>query len=456
MPSITYQNLCPQSDIGGNSHLLDLGDTRVILDAGTHPKLVGRPTMPRYDLIEEDSVDAIFVSHPHLDHMGSLPVLAKDQQAALVAMTEETFACGCALLHNSVNVMKAQRSELNVTEYPLYNHHHVEDLAKNWLTRSVGRSFSVGERDRVRCEFFPAGHVLGAVGIRLEQEDGRTVFYTGDVHFENQSVTAAAEFPEDTVDTLVIETTRGDTVRAEDYTREKEKQRLGQHVAKTLERGGTVLIPVFAFGKTQETLIMLRELMDEGAVPETTVHIGGLSAKMTSLADDFCDHPRRLHRGFRFLEDLPNLQVMRKGRSEPEFRPGEIYALSSGMMTEKTVSNRFARHIIRNPDNALLFVGYADPDSPAGRILATEPGDHVLLNGDSGEKFRLNCEVERFDFSGHATREQLADYAVKCRPRNVLLVHGDEPAKNWFKQELEQRLPDARVIIPRPGERIEL
>lgn len=322
-------------------------------------------------------------------------------------------------------------------------------------TREAGERFSLGERDRASVEFFRAGHVLGAVGMRIEAA-GHRAFYTGDVHFEDQTLARAADFPRESVDTLLIETTRGDHARDPAYTREAEKRRFGRTILTVLERGGTVLVPVFAFGKTQEVLLMLRELLDEGHLPSVPIHIGGLSTKMTEVADRHCDHPDRLHRGYRLLRDFPELRTLPRNLRDPEPRPGEIYALSSGMMSEHTVSHRFARHLLASERNAMLFVGYADEETPAGRILDAGQGGRVALSSHSAHESEIRCEVHRFDFSGHAPREQLADYAAACRPRTVILVHGDEPARAWFAAEIGRRLPDSRVVIPAPGQSIEL
>ncbi|MCB1205082.1 MAG: MBL fold metallo-hydrolase [Verrucomicrobiae bacterium] len=448
-------NLSAHPDIGSNSYLLELGRTRVVLDAGTHPKHTGRDTLPLYEKLPPDSLDAILVSHPHLDHIGALPVLMREHPGAAVIMSGLTREQGSVLLHNSVNVMKAQREELNEPLYPLYTHGQVDACVRRWMTREAGERFSFGEHDRVTTEFFRAGHVLGAVGMRLELE-GHRIFYTGDVHFEDQTLTRGAAFPQDPVDTLIIETTRGDHERDPAYTREREKRRFGEAIVTALGRGGAVLVPVFAFGKTQELLFMLKELFEEGLVPHVPVHIGGLSTKMTEVTDRHSDHPDRLHQGFLLLEDFPDLRRLARGRKEPDFHPGAIYALSSGMVSEHTVSHRFARRILASEQNAMLFVGYADEEAPGGRILAAGQGGRVALSSDSTHESEIRCTVERFDFSGHSPREQLADYAVSCSPRNVFLVHGDEAARGWFKRELGRRLPDARIIIPDPGEAVEL
>lgn len=449
-----FTNLAAHPDIGSNSYLLELGATRLVLDAGTHPKHTGRDTLPLYEDLPRDSLDGILVSHPHLDHIGALPVLMQEQPGAAVVMTGLTREHGDVLLHNSVNVMKAQREELNEPLYPLYSHGQVESCVKRWIVREPGHAFSLGDRDRVSIEFFRAGHVLGAVGMRIEAE-GRRVFYTGDVHFEDQTITKGAAFPTDPVDTLIVETTRGDHRRDPGYTREAEKGRFAASLRATIEGGGAVLIPVFAFGKTQELLLMLKELIDESELPPVPVHIGGLSTKMTEVTDRHCDHPDRLHRGYRILADFPGLRRVPRGR-EPELRPGEIYALSSGMMSEHTVSHRFARRILASERHAILFVGYADEDAPGGRILAAGRGGRVALSSSSPHESEIRCAVERFDFSGHAPREQLVDYAVACHPRTILLVHGDEAARGWFVEELGRRLPGTRVVIPAPGQEVGL
>lgn len=450
-----FQNLARYPDIGSNSYLLETAETRVVLDAGTHPKHTGRDTLPLYETLAPGSVDAVFLSHPHLDHIGALPVLMKQQPGAAVVMTPLTSEQGSALLHNSVNVMKAQREELDEPAYPLYTHREVDEASRRWLVREAGERFAIGDRERLACEFHSAGHVLGAVGVRIEAE-GHLFFYTGDVHFEDQTLTRAARFPEETVDTLVMESTRGDHGRDPGYTREGEKRRFGEAISAVLARGGAVLIPVFAFGKTQEVLLMLRELIDEDLVPPVPVHIGGLSTKMTQITDRFSKHPDRGHRGFKILEDFPGLHPLPRGQREPLFEAGRIYALSSGMMSEHTVSHRFAKRVLASSQHAIFFVGYADSETPGGRILAAGTGGRVALSSNSPHESEIRCEVRRFDFSGHATREQLRDYAVARSPKNVILVHGDQAARAWFAAELKRLLPNSRVIIPTPGETIAL
>jgi predicted metal-dependent RNase len=121
------------------------------------------------------------------------------------------------------------------------------------------------------------------------------------------------------------------------------------------------------------------------------------------------------------------------------------------MMTEKTTSNSFAHGFLANPKNALLFVGYAAPETPAGVIRVSKQGDIIELSPDL-TPVQFNCSMKIFDFSGHSDRETLLNYMLKVAPRKMFLVHGDINASKWFRDQLKEKLPDCDVIIPVPKE----
>lgn len=455
MASYTFQSLNLRAEIGGNSYSLDLDGTTILLDAGMHPKEEGADALPRYQEIPYDSADAIIISHSHLDHIGTLPVAQRDHPSAPVYLTAPCAALGDSLLHNSVNVMTSQRDELGISEYPLYHHREIDYLQDRWMVRPYEKGFPVDPTGECGTEitFFDAGHILGSAGVLIEKED-KTIFYTGDVHFGDHTLIKGARFPElNEPDLLIMETTRGADERPTDYTRDDQEALFVKAIVDSLEAGGSALIPVFAIGKTQEVLTMLDNFKADGLIPEhTPIFIGGLSTKMTILYDSFSDSTRRRRPGFEILRDM-KLQTGSKRRRAPvEYKPGAIYCLSSGMMSEKTTSNVFARGFLQNPRNALLFVGYADPSTPAGAIKKASTGDIVRLDGT--HKLQLNCVVDEFDFSGHARREELLDFAVRARPKKLLLVHGDPPATEWFQKALAPLLPESEIIVPQPGVRI--
>src|SRR5205809_4540451 len=203
----------------------------------------------------------------------------------------------------------------------------------------------------------------------------------------------AAVFPEEKIDVLIMECTRGDHAKPAGWTRPVEERRLAEAIATAFERGACVLIPVFALGKTQEVLAMLYRFRRESRTlsGEFPIYIGGLSSKMTDIYDRRARMTRR---------QLPRLQLMKEAapfilndetvRDAP-LRTGHVYALSSGMMTPKTLSNVFARRLVESPQHSIFFVGYANPESPAGLLRDAGTGGEVALDpGRPAQRVRCN------------------------------------------------------------------
>src|SRR3954466_4923905 len=277
-----FINLTRRTEIGANSYFLEMDGQSLVLDSGMHPKFEGEEALPNFKALQDRHLDAIIVSHAHQDHIGTLPVLMRRQPQARVFMPEATAAIGDALLHNSVNVMTRQREELGVMLYPLFTHRETDRATDLWQSCPVRQRITIsGERARsdesqaVTFEFCDAGHVLGSSGILLRGKT-QTVFYTGDVNFDDQTIMQSAVFPEEGVDVLIMECTRGDHETPADWSRESEEQRLANAIVAAFDRGGCVLIPVFALGKTQELLGMIYKFRRTNMLRESPVYIGGL------------------------------------------------------------------------------------------------------------------------------------------------------------------------------------
>lgn len=456
-----FINLTRRTEIGANSYYLGANGQGMVLDSGMHPKEVGEAALPNLSALAGHQVDAILVSHAHLDHIGSLPVLMRQQPQAPVFMTSATAQIGDALLHNSVNVMTRQREEIGATIYPLYGHRETERATDRWRSCPLRQPITLaGERsrsapnDETTFEFWDAGHVLGAAGI-LFRIEGRTVFYTGDVHFDDQTLTKGATFPESDIDILIIETTHGATPLPEGFSRAAEEQRFAAALNEAFARGGCVLVPVFALGKTQEMLALLLQLKRAQEIADVPIYIGGLSAKMTEIYDRRAHDTARVVPRLELFPEVEPFVLNGKSIRDAPARPGRIYALSSGMMTAKTLSNIFGRQLLEKPEHSIFFVGYADPASPAGVLRAAQPNDFVSLNEDEPAQ-ALRCSVQQFQFSAHAPRAALIDYIKKVAPRKVILVHGDPPAVEWMRAAAVAALPGSEVIVPPPGVEIEL
>lgn len=450
-----FINLTRRTEIGANAYFLELGGKKLVLDAGLHPKQEGEAALPNFRLVQDGSLDAILVSHAHQDHVGSLPVLMRRHPQARVFMTDPTAKLSDVMLHNSVNVMLRQREELGIAIYPLFTHREMERAVQAWQTVGFRQHWTLeGERvpgpdHELTFEMYESGHILGAAGILLRGEQ-KTVFYTGDVNFLGQTLMRSAEFPETGIDVLIIETTRGDRALAAGYSRRGEESRFLAAIQAAFERGGSILVPVFALGKTQELLTMLYLFKRQGELKHAPIYIGGLSTKITIVHDQLASQVSRQYEGLQLLDSIEPRVLNSRDISKTAVGRGKIFALSSGMMTEKTLSNQFADRLLGDARQSLFFVGYADPDSPAGRLKTAQMGDVVQLEkGMPGRE--LACQVSEFDFSAHAPRELLLEYIRKVSPKVVVLVHGDPPAVSWFESKISTELPGVKVVVPLPG-----
>ena len=187
-------------------------------------------------------------------------------------------------------------------------------------------------------------------GRHLASRGRATVFYTGDVNFDDQTPTKGAVFPESEIDVLIIETTRGDSPLPDGFTRAAEEQSFAEAIGRAFARGGCVLVPVFALGKTQEVLAMLYKFKRAKLLDDVPIYIGGLSSKMTEIYDRRANSSPRVLPRLQLFPEVAPFVLNGKTIADSPARPGRIYALSSGMMTPKTLSNIFARRVIDRPN----------------------------------------------------------------------------------------------------------
>ena len=451
LPSMKLTDLNSARDIGANCLYVEIGPFRMVVDCGLHPKHTGRDALPNFGLIEDGLLDFILITHCHLDHLGALPVLFRHQPQALVLMSQGSQIIAARMLRNSCNVMKRQRDELNIREYPLFTMGEIDELEPKIMGLAFNhpKRFSGPDGQEIEITFYPAGHVAGAAGILLVYKR-RRIFFSGDVQFANQYTLDGAAFPTQKLDTLVMETTRGQTERPEDFDRESEAQRLVQQVGATIEGGGSVLIPAFALGRMQEILSILHQGRRNRMIPECPIYASGLGMDLM----DYFDTISRKTGALRFRRQI--LQELGVRSLRQKFVPGRgsgesaIYVLSSGMLVENTPSYACAAALVEDPANAICFVGYCDPDTPGGRFQQyaqgeTFPFDAVDFHG------RIRAHVEKYDLSGHADREALMQYALSVDPRAVVLTHGDPDSRDWFLDEFAIEGGNRTVIDPEPG-----
>jgi len=441
-------DLNPLGGIGAHCQLVEIGPFSILIDCGLNPKMVGNQATPALTQLEGKQLDLVLLTHCHLDHLGSLPVLLRQQIATQVWMSPASEFLYQRMLKNSFNVMRRQREEQYIADYPLFTKEEVERSINQVKKLEIGQKRSL-EKDgeQIEVSFYHAGHVVGAVGVELKYKH-RRIFFTGDVLFQSQRTLKGADFPAGPFDTVVMETTRGATPTPESFSREEVVEELIQTVGNTLRGNGSVLIPVFALGRMQEILSILHFALKKKLIPRVPIYSSGLGLDLAEFIDQISKRLGGVKFSKKILHDL-NIRRLPKLKPGKHFQGQGLFVCSSGMVVENTPSYRVAASILPYNENTICFVGYCDPDTPGGRIQQTKPGEDYLFDAYE-QVMPLRCRVRRFDLSGHAAREELLEYVLSTDPRSVVLSHGDAEARSWFNDQLLQMRPSMQVVDPQP------
>jgi Cft2 family RNA processing exonuclease len=438
-----------QGGIGANSIYVRIGCFNILIDAGLNPKELGHTAMPDFQLIKDIELDLIVLTHCHLDHLGSIPVIAAQNPDTPVITAIPNIELAPRMLRNSINVMKRQREEHAISEYPLFVHRDLITLGRQLTAQSFGSSETYIKGDeKIDITLHRSGHIVGAAAVEIVHNERRIVF-TGDVLFESQRTLPGAKLPEGKIDTLILETTRGTTERAPDFTRKGEVSRLIDQINTILDRGGSCLIPIFALGRMQELFKIIYEARLGKRIHQAPIYAAGLGM-------DICNYFHRIHEHTQLVDfSAKMMKKLRIRPLDPNMRPGRdlphkgIYVVSSGMMVEHTPSYKVAASLLQHEQNGICFVGYCDPDTPGGKLLSEQANESFFFEA-LDHRAPIRASIDKFDLSGHAERGQLLDYAADSQARNIVLTHGDPEARDWFSKSLSKRLPDCNVLDPRP------
>jgi cleavage and polyadenylation specificity factor subunit 3 len=447
--------------IGASSHFLKIEDTGIILDAGADPEQDGPASIPEFEVIRKNAdwyVDHAIITHAHHDHMGALPLLIKSFPHVLVHMTRATRDLADLLLPASARLQRRKQREGSAPFDPLFSEEELEAYSYLYLTHDLEEEFDLtGVRSHVsiKGKFYNAGHVLGAAGILLTSANGQRVFYSSDTSLRPQGIIPGGDYPNEPVDVLILESTLGADEEAENTTRRTEEKNFEEAIKRTVERGGTVLIPVFALGRAQEILALIDRSKKRGHISEEIpVYTAGSMRAVAEIYDKTRFVTPRLNPDFQ-VYGVEQRRIPRSGAAKQNaLSEPSIHLVSSGMMFERTLSNELAQGLIGDEKNAVLLVGFAKEDSPAARLLEAAQqgkGTEVVIDPFVGPQ-PVNCEVQRFRFSGHSHRRDLIQLVEMLKPKKVILVHGEEPAKQWMADNIRFFYPETEVLIPQVGE----
>ncbi len=454
--------------IGASCHLALIGNTGLLIDAGADPDEEGPDSLPDFDMIRKRPdwhVDHVLVTHAHHDHIGSLPVLIQHFPHVRVHMTRATRDLTDFVLPASARLQRRKLEEGTSIHAPLFHEEELEEQQFLYAPRDLNTDFDVtGLRGEcpITARFYHAGHVLGAAGVLFSWEaDGRTrrAFYTSDTNRHAQSIVPGGDYPEPPVDILILESTLGADAGAELTSRKAEEKKFAEALAKALERGGAVLIPSFAFGRAQEILALIHRFKKRGRIPaDIPVYTSGSMRAFADIYDRTRFNTPRLDEEFKVF-DVEQMRLPFKPASLNRALQGPaIHVAASGMMFERTISNRLARGLVEDEKNAIFLVGFAKEDSPAAQLMAAaEQGDDAEVQLDRTKPMQpVRCEVRRFRFSGHSHRRDLIKLVERLSPKTVALVHGETNARTWMAENIRFFFPDIRVVVPEEGTPVDL
>lgn len=515
-------------EVTGSMHLIEAGDNRILLDCGMFQ---GRRketdeknrTLP----IDPATLTNVVLSHAHIDHSGRIPILTKNNFHGRVLCTRATADASDYLLRDSAHIQESDADYLNyktvrsflaeqsisgpnkkiskkklnnikkelkrdghqinsekINELlltyrlegvaPLYSIEDAEDAMDYFEGYPYRNSATIGKD--ATCTFYEAGHILGsAISVLKFRENQRqyTICYTGDIgRFEKPIIkNPALSFSNDDldVDLMIMESTYGDRVHE---PLQDLKPRLKKIFTETFERNGSVIIPAFAYGRTQELLYLIHELYNEGDVQQVPVYVD--SPLATNITRVFGEHPEvyddETHEtflkkgqnpfyfdGVRFVGSVEESMALNR-----EEKPHIVIA-ASGMCEAGRVLHHL-RHKIHNPRHTILIVGYMAQNTLGRRIL-----DQGLEYESSGRKgpppllkflnktYPLKAHVEKLGgFSAHGDKNEMLRFLKESnlKIKKIAVVHGEEDQSLAFASHLQRE--SFQAFVPHPGDTIKI
>jgi KH/beta-lactamase-domain protein len=414
-------------EVGRSAHLLTTQNSKVLIDCGIDPGSDRTPYFNAPELLPLDSLDAVVVTHAHLDHCGLIPVLLKYGYKGPIYCTAPTRDLMTLMLLDAIKVVNQEARK------GLYDSSHVRELVTRTIPLRWGETTDVAPD--IRLTMHNAGHILGSSICHFHLGEGdHNLAYSGDIKFERSWLfnPAANRFPR--LETLVLESTYGG-YRDIQPSRQQATDDFSALTTRVVGRGGKLIVPVFAVGRSQEVMLVLEERMREGKIPKVPVYLDGMIFEATAIHTAY---PEFLNSQLRtqifqqgdnpFLSDIfrrVDSQTMRMGILDSK-DPCIILA-TSGMMSGGPVMEYF-RAWAPEEKNGLLFVGY-QAEGTFGRRLQRGLSEATFLDGPRQIGVPVRLTIATIEgFSGHSDRVQLMNYVASLdpRPRTIILNHGEE------------------------------
>jgi hypothetical protein len=415
-------------EVGRSCHLLQTPESKVMIDCGVNVASEDRAfpylEVPEVDLEE---LDAVILTHAHLDHCGYVPYLFKHGYEGPVYCTAPARDLAVLLQLDYVEIAEREDKPLP------YDKRDISTFLTHTITLDYGDVTDIAPD--IRVTLHNAGHILGSSIVHFHIGEGvYNVVYTGDLKFDRTRLFSPAVYSFPRAETLIIDSTYGAPQDIMPRRSQVEEEFIGI-VTETVRRGGKVIVPAFAVGRAQEIMVLLEDYSRRGLLDGIPVYLDGMIWEATAIHTAYPEYLSRDLRELIFRSDsnpfLSDIFVKVKGPDQrAEVIGGEpgVVISTAGMMTGGPVMEYF-KHLAQDSRNTLVFVGYQSEGSLGRRIQ--KGWREVPLRGERGrlEEVKINMEVKTLEgFSGHSDRIQLLNYVKRLSPKpgRVLSVHGEE------------------------------
>jgi len=437
--------------VTGSQHLLEVNGSRILLDCGLfqgrRSETYERNRNHPFDPVK---IDAVILSHAHIDHSGNLPHLVKHNFHGPIFATKATADLADIMLRDSGHIQESDAKFVNKKRAksgeppiePLYTIEDAEQVASHFRPIAYDQAFEAAPG--VIARFVEAGHILGSAAVSLEiEENGRKtrLWFSGDIGRRKLPLLRDPKLPGD-VDYLLMESTYGDKPHRDPDAAFIEFRDV---VKKTVERRGKIIIPSFAVGRTQELVYFLNQMVNDGSIDRIPVFVD--SPLAVNATEIFEKHPEcfdkethdfiRTHRHPALeFKGLTYTQSVEESKALNERKDPMIIISASGMAEAGRILHHL-RNNIENPRNTVLIVGWQAPYTLGRRLADREKRIKIF-----GEAFTRRAEVVTIGgLSAHAGQNLLVEYAmaVKDQVKKVFLVHGEEKSASALREELNAR-----------------
>jgi len=455
-------------NVTGSKHLLDTDQARVLLDCGTfqgRKQDVGNknytfPFPPTW-------IDAVILSHAHIDHCGMLPRLINGGFTGRIHSTIATKNVARVMLADAAKIEEQdafyQAKHGLAVEEPLFLKADIPKTIDQFQPSPYARHKNQWTQvtKNIAVKFYDAGHIIGsAVSVlKISSPNNKETYlaYTGDLGPDQVPLLHDPEIPTEPIETLIMESTYGSR-QHEPF--DNSLDRLASTIKKIYDQKGKIIVPAFSLGRTQMLVYLLHKLTDQGKIPRFPIYVDSpLATDVTEVFhDDMKNYDAETWQDFSF-EDAPltfrNLTYTRSVQESKALnnKPGPFLILSaSGMMTAGRVVHHL-RNCISDPNNAIFITGFQAFGTRGRKIL--DGAKEVKLHGDT---FPVRAAIHLFnEFSAHADSRQLQAYAEKLpHLKQVALVHGEPHHSNDLAQQLTRSHPNWQVTTPTEGDSIEI